>query len=52
VIDNSLLIGGGTLAIAGLVFNVLCGREALSYLPRITLGLSCSGMLALSIWTA
>lgn len=52
MIDHSLLIVAGTLAISGLVFNVLWGREALPYLSRITLGLSCSGVLALSIWTA
>lgn len=52
MIANSLLIAAGTLSTAGLVFNVLWGREALPYLSRITLGLSCSGMLAVSIWTA
>jgi hypothetical protein len=52
LIDNSLLIGGGTLGIAGLVFNILWGQEVLSYFSRITLGMSCSGVLALSIWSA
>lgn len=52
MIDNSLLIVAGTLATVGLVFNVLWGREALPYLSRITLGLSCSSVLTLSIWTA
>lgn len=52
VIDDSLLVGAGTLATAGLVFNILCGQEMLAYLPRITLGLSCFGLQVLAIWLA
>jgi hypothetical protein len=51
MIDDELLAAAGALAAAGLVFNVLCGQEVLTYLSRITLGLSCFGVLTVSIWT-
>lgn len=46
------MIVAGALALAGLVFNVLWGQELLPYLSRITLGPSCFGVMALSIWAA
>ncbi len=49
---NPLLVVAGMVATAGLVFNVLWGQEVLPYLSRMTLGLSCFGVLALSIWSA